>query len=152
MAYIKQLEAKYRRKRVKDDLLNKPVKSAEQVYQLFRDMQDETKEKIVCLHLNPRLEILSYEVVSIGTSHHVLVDIAGLYRGVLLSGASRIIVVHNHPLGSSTPSQEDKDVIKKIIKGGEPYSITLEDFIIIGEDGFFSFDQKNLLRKKHYYP
>ena len=74
MAYLKELKTTYSRKRVDDDLLNKPVESPDQVYDLFRGMQDETKEKVVCLHLNPQLEVLSYEVVAIGTAHHVLVD------------------------------------------------------------------------------
>ncbi|MDP9974650.1 hypothetical protein J2W39_005920 [Variovorax paradoxus] len=66
MAYLKELKVTFTRKRVDDDLLNKPVESPAQVFALFKDMQDETKEKVVVLHLNSQLEILSYKLAAIG--------------------------------------------------------------------------------------
>ena len=140
MTYLKELKTTYSRKRVDDDLLNKPVETPEQVYDLFRYMQDETKEKVVCLHLNTQLEILSYEVVAIGTAHNVLVDAVSIYRGAIVIGASSIIVIHNHPSGSKNPSSEDKFMAKEIAQIGKLHKIPLNDFIIIGEDGYCSFE------------
>lgn len=148
MAYLKEIKVTYNRKRVKDDLLKKAVKNPKQVYELFKEMENELRMKVVCLHLNPQLEILSYEVVSIGTSHRALIDVAGIYRGVLLSGASRIILIYNHPNGPCMPSAEEKKSAKKIAQGGEPYDITLEDFILIGEDGYYSFNEKKKFGRK----
>jgi DNA repair protein RadC len=72
MAYIRELKITYERKRVDDDLLHGPVESAEHVYRLFKEMEAEAREKIVCLHLNPQLEVLSFEVVAIGTTDMLL--------------------------------------------------------------------------------
>ncbi|MCU7907002.1 MAG: hypothetical protein KZQ76_14415, partial [Candidatus Thiodiazotropha sp. (ex Epidulcina cf. delphinae)] len=80
MAYLKELKLTYERKRVDDDLLNTPVESASHVYDLFMDMQNDAREKIVCLHLSPRLEILSYEVIAMGTDHYVTSDPIEVFR------------------------------------------------------------------------
>lgn len=148
MAYIKELKVTYSRKRVDDDLLNKCVDSPEHVYKLFEYMQDEAREKVVCLHLNPGLEVLSYEVVAIGTAHNALADAASIYRGAIVTAASSIIIVHNHPFGSCAPSRQDKEFAKKMSQLGGLHDIDLEDFIIIGEDGYYSLVEGIATHKK----
>jgi DNA repair protein RadC len=137
---LTELRLTYRRKKVKDDLLSRKITSPRQVYQLFKDMQDETKEKLVCLHLSHQKEILSYEVVAIGTAHSIVVDAAGIFRAAILTGAASIIVVHNHPLGTRAMSPEDKQTIVRLTESGKILGIPLLDFIVIGEDGYTSFD------------
>lgn len=144
MAYIKELKLTYERKRVDDDLLFTPVESADHVYYLFREMQNEAREKIVCLHLNPKLEILSYEVVAMGTAHYVISDPIEVFRGAIVVRASKIIIIHNHPAGSSKPSEADRKGAAKIRELGELHNIRLQDFMIIGEDGYFSFDEEGM--------
>src|SRR5690606_15997418 len=136
---LRELKVTYRRKRVDDDLLNKPVTSPEQVYSLFKDMQDETKEKVVILHLNPQLEVLSYEVASIGTAEKSLVDAAEVYRNAMLARASSIIVVHNHPSGHCDPSPEDRRIARKLVEVASITEIPVQDFIIIGFEKYCSF-------------
>ena len=139
---LAEVKVTYKRKRAKDDLLRKSVTDAEQVYRLFRDMQDETKEKLVCLHLNWQKEILCYEVVAIGTSQSLLLDTPGVFRAAILTGASSIILVHNHPLGKCTPSPEDDAVFARLTDAGKLLEINLLDFIVIGEDGYYSYDRR----------
>lgn len=59
MAYLKELKITYRKKRVKDDLLNRPAKNSEQIYELFNWMAHETREIGICVHLSSELKILS---------------------------------------------------------------------------------------------
>lgn len=61
MPYLKELKITYQRRRVKDGLINQPVKSSKQVYEQFKWMKNETRETAICLHLSPQLRILSYE-------------------------------------------------------------------------------------------
>jgi len=139
MAYLKELKVTFTRKRVDDDLLNRPVENPRQVYDLFKDMQDETKEKVVVLHLNPQLEILSYEVASIGTGHRALLEPVEIFRNAILARAATLIVVHNHPSGSCEPSKADIDVAARMHQLGELHNMLLQDFIIIGDGEFYSF-------------
>jgi DNA repair protein RadC len=139
MAYLKELKVTFTRKRVDDDLLNKPIQSSRQVYELFRDMQDETKEKVVVLHLNPQLEVLSYEVASMGTAVHAVIEPVEVFRNAMLARASSLVVVHNHPSGNCTPSQADVNVALRMHELGKLHDMIVQDFIVIGDGDFYSF-------------
>ncbi len=145
MAYIKELQLTYRRKRVDDDLLALPVESAEHAFQLFREMQNDAREKIVCVHLNPGLEILSYEVVAMGTDHYVICDPVEVFRSAIVVRASKILVLHNHPLGSAEPSKKDVEGARRMKELGELHRISLVDFIVIGDSEYVSLDERGLL-------
>lgn len=145
MAYIRELKVTYKRKRVDDDLLGNPVQSPKQVYDLFKDMQDETKEKVVVLHLNPQLEILSYEVAALGTAHRALIDPVEIFRNAILARASSLIVVHNHPSGNCQPSQHDFGISERLNELGKLHEILLQDFIVIGFESFYSFKNEGCL-------
>ncbi|OUL99744.1 JAB domain-containing protein [Variovorax sp. JS1663] len=142
MAYLKELKVTFTRRRVDDDLLNTPIDNPRQVYELFKDMQDETKEKVVVLHLNPQLEVLSYEVASIGTGTSALIEPIEVFRNAILARASNIIVVHNHPSGNCTPSVQDIEIAERMHALGELHNLMLQDFIIIGEGEFYSFRER----------
>jgi DNA repair protein RadC len=142
MAYLKELKVTFTRKRVDDDLLDKPVESPEQVYALFKDMQNETKEKVVVLHLNPQLEILSYEIAAIGTGTQTLMDPVELYRNAMLARAHSLIVVHNHPSGTCRASDADIEIAARLVDVGTLLGMPLQDFIIIGDGGFASFREQ----------
>lgn len=147
MAYIRELKLTYERKRVDEDLLKAPVETAEQVYRLFKEMENEAREKIVCLHLNPQLEVLSFEVVAIGTDRYVVTDPVEVFRSAIIVRASKIVVIHNHPLGSPEPSPRDIQGAQEMYKLGEIHRIRLVDFIVIGENGYRSLDAMGVFDK-----
>ncbi|MCU7919705.1 MAG: hypothetical protein KZQ95_15305 [Candidatus Thiodiazotropha sp. (ex Epidulcina cf. delphinae)] len=99
----------------------------------------EAKEKVVVLHLNGRLEVLSYEVSSIGNAHRALIDVVEIYRNAMLARASSIIVIHNHPSGDPSPSGADVASAKKLKELGDIHEMRLQDFVIIGEGEYYSF-------------
>jgi DNA repair protein RadC len=59
--------------------------------------------------------------------------------------ACSIIVAHNHPSGSLSPSPADKEITKRIRETGKLLEINLIDHIIVGQDGYFSFADEGLL-------
>jgi len=60
-------------------------------------------------------------------------------------GASKFILVHNHPGGNCKPSENDKRLTDKIKKGSEILDLELLDHIIIGGYSYCSFKDKDLL-------
>jgi DNA repair protein RadC len=101
MAYLKELKVTFKRRQVDDDLINQSAQSPEQVYALFKHLQDEPKMKVVGLHLNSQMEILSYETAAIGSAKTVVLKAVEIYRNAILAGATSLIVVENHPWGDS---------------------------------------------------
>ena len=57
-------------------------------------------------------------------------------------GASKIILVHNHPSGDPTPSSEDDRMTDRICEAADVMGITLLDHIIIGNNTWESVFKK----------
>lgn len=145
MAEIKKLKLSFERKRVEDDLLYTPLQSAKHAYQLFKEMENEVREKLICIHLTDKYEIISFEVVSIGTQRHVLADPLEILRSAVILTAARIVVIHNHPLGTPEPSEADIKGARDLKEKAAVLNIMLQDSIIIGDKGFVSLAERGLL-------
>ena len=57
-------------------------------------------------------------------------------------------LIHNHPSGDPSPSQEDIFTTNRIKEAGELIGIKLLDHIIIGNNCYTSFYEKGLLHTK----
>ena len=49
-----------------------------------------------------------------------------------------IILVHNHPSGDATPSQEDIELTREVLRAAELFGISVHDHIIIGKGAHYS--------------
>ena len=108
-------------------------KSAADVFSAF--LNDSDREKVAVLHLNARNQVISTEVVSVGTLTGSLVHPREVFKGALLQNAAAIIVAHNHPSGDVNPSSEDKKVAKRLASAAEIVGISMLDFLIVAPGG-----------------
>jgi DNA repair protein RadC len=53
--------------------------------------------------------------------------------------------VHNHPSGNREPSQEDKDLTKKVKQGLSMLDIKLHDHIILTTSGYTSLASEGII-------
>jgi len=103
------------------------------------------KEHFVAFYLNARSQLLHFETVSIGTLSASLVHPREVFGPAISSSAAALVVAHNHPSGDCTPSAEDKDATRRLIRSGELLGIPLLDHLIVADSGFFSFREHGLL-------
>ena len=68
-----------------------------------------------------------------------------VFRSAVKRGAASIIVIHNHPSGNPTPSQNDINVTKRLVEVGELIGIPVLDHLIIGDGVFVSLKEKMLM-------
>jgi DNA repair protein RadC len=68
-----------------------------------------------------------------------------VFKGAILANAASVIVVHNHPSGEALASEADYSVTSKLKEAGRILGIPIEDHVIVGADGYFSFRQQGLL-------
>ena len=61
-----------------------------------------------------------------------------IFKPAILLGASAFIMVHNHPSGDVTPSEEDISITGRIIECGNILDIPLMDHIIYCEGKYYS--------------
>jgi len=111
----------------------------------FGHMEAFDREHIIRLDLNNAHETIGFETVCIGTDNQALVGPKEVFRGALLSGASCIILIHNHPSGRVCPSEQDCQVASNIRDLGIKLDMPMLDFMIIGRRGeYYSFSEHDL--------
>ncbi len=124
----------------------KKVTTAEDLYETFRIKTMNLKqEKLFAVFLNTKNEILKYETIFIGTQNKSVTHPREIFNAAIKNSAVKIILLHNHPTGDVTPSQEDIAFTNNIKEIGNLMQIPLIDHIIIGENTFFSFFDHQML-------
>lgn len=96
------------------------------------------EEQFVAFHLDCKSQVIGYQIVSHGTLTSSLVHPREVFKAALLSNAHALIVAHNHPAGSLTPSPEDLEVTETLIKAGQLLQVSVIDHIIVSSNGLFS--------------
>jgi len=123
-----------------------PIKSAKDVFQiLMPSLKYAKKEHFIGLYLDTRNYIIRKEIISIGTINSSVIHPREVFSPALTDGACSVILVHNHPSGNPTPSEEDNDITKRLVEAAKVLCIQLLDHVIIGEKSYFSFSEKGLL-------
>ena len=112
-------------------------KSIYEYYQHFFDY--ETQEKVLCLYLDAKNYLVKEKVIFIGTVDRSVVHVRDIFKEAIVNNAVKIICIHNHPSGDSSPSQEDVVVTKKLCEAGKIIGISLVDHLILGNDNYYSF-------------
>ena len=80
-------------------------------------------------------------VLSTGTVNMSLLSPREIFLTALKSQAVHILLVHNHPSGDSTPSQDDIIITKRIHELSKIMNIPLVDHIIIGDNNYISLKE-----------
>lgn len=111
----------------------------------FRNMRDETKEVFAALHLDTKNQIICADIVSVGSLSASIVHPREVFKTALLSSASAIIFVHNHPSGDPTPSREDIDITKRLKECGDLLGIRVLDHIVVGDGRYVSFADRGMM-------
>ena len=95
------------------------------------------------LMLNTRRRVKGHYLISIGTMDTILVHPREVFRLALVTSASAIVLVHNHPSGDPTPSEADIKVTRDLIRAGQLLKIEVLDHVIIGKPGHCSLRELN---------
>lgn len=106
------------------------------VRSIFEDLPDD-QEHCVALALGNEMEFIGHAIVASGLSCSAPVDSKVLFRRMLVMGASRVIVAHNHPTanGDLQPSPDDMSATRVLKEQGDLLGLTLFDHIIVGSSG-----------------
>jgi len=119
---------------------DKPIKCAKDVYEYALPLlSGKDKEHFMILHLDSKSRVIKDEIISIGTLNASLVHPREVFKSAIKESANAIVLVHNHPSGDYTPSQEDKEITERLFEAGEVLNIKVLDHVIIGKDGYWSF-------------
>ena len=106
----------------------------------------ELRETMKMLLLNRANKVLGVMDVSNGGTSATVVDVKLIMQCALLGNADGIILCHNHPSGTLTPSTEDNNVTRKIKNACDIMNIQFLDHIIISpEEKYYSYADEGII-------
>jgi DNA repair protein RadC len=115
-----------------------PINCPDDLEKFVEPLKMYSEEKFVSFHLDAKSQVTGYHIVSHGTTSSSLVHCREVFKAAFLANSHAIIVAHNHPAGSLTPSKEDLDVTKTLIQAGELMGVNVIDHIIVSSNGLCS--------------
>lgn len=107
------------------------------VAQFAHSLQDSDVEKFLVLYLDAKGSLICIKVWE-GSVNHANVYIREVLKLALLSGASSIIAVHNHPSGDVTPSSHDQRLTSALRNGCDAVGLNFFDHVVVsGTDNHY---------------
>ncbi len=103
------------------------------------------REQFRVLYLDKKNRLLADEFLAEGSVDHAPVYPREILRQALETGASAMILVHNHPSGNPEPSQADIAMTRKVVDAARVFDIPVHDHLVVGREGAASFRQMGLL-------
>ena len=122
------------------DKSNVKLNNSKKIYEYFKDLFiDENQENFYALYLDTKSNLISYKLLFKGTLNTSCVHPREIFKYAFLDSAYSIVIIHNHPSGDATPSNEDRELTSNLMNIGIIMSIPIVDHIIIGKNEYFSF-------------
>ena len=101
------------------------------------------KEVFGIIFLDKYNQVIKHKNISEGTINYSFVYERELIKEALnTKNLKNIVIHHNHPSGSLTPSKQDIDLTRKLIKAFKMLDIGIVDHLIIGKHDILSLKNK----------
>lgn len=98
---------------------------------------------LICLNRNNRF--IAKHKISSGGITGTIADTKMIFNVALKELACGIILCHNHPSGNLQPSEQDKQLTKKIVEAAKLLEIDVLDHIIIAHQQYYSFTDMGIM-------
>mgnify|MGYP004497891331 FL=1 len=115
---------------------------------LMHDLRFLKREIIKVIILNNKNVILKILDIALGATNSAKVDIKDILSEAVKMQAPKIILVHNHPSGDSTPSKSDIQITDRVYEAANILGIELLDHIVIGNMEYTSIFTQRLKEQK----
>ena len=123
-----------------DDSKEESILDSDYIYKrMFLRMANLSQEQVYLVILDKKKRIIHEVKLYKGNEHSVNYSNLHILQQVIMHNGKYFYIVHNHPSGDLTPSDDDIFFTQLIISEGKKVGITLVDHLIIGKDGYFSF-------------
>lgn len=93
---------------------------------------DDDKEHFWVVLLDGKNRYRMHHLVSVGNLSASIVHPREVFGPAIREGAAAVVLVHNHPSSDPTPSAEDIEVTRRLVRGGEILGIRVLDHVVIG--------------------
>lgn len=105
------------------------------------------REHVVCLYLNARMQLILKETLAIGSTSQAVLAPKDIFAVIKYHPVSYLILAHNHPSGTTTPSAEDLRFTTAVVQAGQILGVELLDHIIITPNEHYSLQAAGKLSR-----
>ncbi len=123
----------------------RPVRSPQDACRAAAHIRCLPKEHFLTLYLDARNVPIHEEVISVGSLNANIVHPREVFKPAITHSAAAVILVHNHPSGDVSPSQEDLELTRRLVEAGRLIGIEVLDHVIVAESRFLSFRSESYL-------
>ena len=102
-------------------------------------------EEVRVLFLNAKNMLMANEALWQGSVDEASVHVREVIARAIALGATALIIVHNHPSGDPTPSQQDIRLTRDLVEAGRHMKVTVHDHVIVGAQGRTSMRAMGLI-------
>ena len=135
-----------RRRRQEETVTLLKVKSSQTVFEIMQPLiGDLQHEEFWILYLNNANKIVFKSQLSKGGLTGTVVDVRLVFKSAFEYNATGVILCHNHPSGTLTASDADRQITRKLKLAGENLDIKVLDHLIVTERNYFSFADEGIL-------
>ena len=125
-----------------------PIKKAMDAVKLIGSELCKLDKEVLCvINVKASGVPINCNIVSVGSVDCAVAEPREILKSTILSNASSMIIVHNHPSGCLIPSKNDSAITSRMHQLCSLMGIRLLDHIIVGGDNtsYFSFGEQGLL-------
>ena len=101
-------------------------------------LRDADREHFVAVLLTTKNQVIDVVTVSVGSLSASIVHPREVLKPAIQTSAAALVVAHNHPTGVPTPSPEDIEFTRRLVRCGELMGIRLLDHVIVGDGTYAS--------------
>jgi len=112
---------------------------------LHATMAHRRTEEVRILFLNSKNMLLANEALWQGSVDEASVHVREVIARAIALGATALIIVHNHPSGDPSPSQQDIRMTRDLVEAGRHMKVTVHDHVIVGAQGRTSLRAMGLI-------
>ena len=112
---------------------------------LHAAMAHRRTEQVRVLFLNAKNMLLANEALWQGSVDEASVHVREVIARAIALGATALIIVHNHPSGDPTPSNQDIRLTRELVEAGRHMKIVVHDHVIVGANGRSSMRAMGLI-------
>jgi DNA repair protein RadC len=111
----------------------------------MRLAREAKQEEFHIVLLDEKHHVIKSEQITVGLLDKSLAHPREVFKPAVKESASALILVHNHPSGDPTPSQDDKTITKDLKKAAETLGLQILDHIILSKDKALSMAEERML-------
>ena len=105
---------------------------------LMSELRFQKREIAKVVVLNSKNQILKIKDIALGGTNFANLSIKDILVEPIIMKAPKIILVHNHPSGDSTPSKQDIEFTNTLYESASMFDIQLIDHLVIGNMNYTS--------------